>query len=76
MAWRGTARQSGARKKKKVARGSGVRGQQAAVTALQWRSQDEQAQHGHTQCVRNTHLLGNLGHAYIRMKLTIVHANN
>ena len=34
----------------------------------QWRSQDEQvtwAQHGHmyTQCVRNTHLLWDLGHA-------------
>ena len=32
----------------------------------QWRSQDEQvtlAQHGHTQCVRNMHLLGDLGHA-------------
>ena len=32
----------------------------------QWRSQDEQftwAQHGHTQCVCNTHLLGDLGHA-------------
>ena len=29
-------------------------------------SQDEQvtwAQHGHTQCVHNTHLLGDLGHA-------------
>ena len=32
----------------------------------QWRSQDEQvtwAQHGHIQCVHNTHLLGELGHA-------------
>ena len=33
---------------------------------MQWRSQDEQvtcmAQHGHTQCMRNMHLLGDLGH--------------
>ena len=32
----------------------------------QWRSQDEQvtwAHHGHTQCVCNTYLLGDLGHA-------------
>ena len=32
----------------------------------EWRSQDEPvtwAQHGHTQFVRNTHLLGDLGHA-------------
>ena len=31
----------------------------------QWHSQDEQvmwAQHGHTQCVRNSHLPGDLGH--------------
>ena len=31
----------------------------------QWHSQDVQvpwAQHGHTQCVRNTHLVENLGH--------------
>ena len=33
---------------------------------MQWCSQDEQvtcmAQHGHTHCMRNTHLLGDLGH--------------
>ena len=32
----------------------------------QWRSQNEQVawtQHGHTQCVHDMHLLGNLGHA-------------
>ena len=37
----------------------------AVRIAQQWRSQDEQvtwAQHGHTQCVRNMHLLGHLGH--------------
>ena len=33
---------------------------------VQWRSQDWQvtwAQHGHIQCARNTHLLGELGDA-------------
>ena len=37
-----------------------------ATSVLQWRSQNEQvtsAHHGHTQCVRNTHSLGDLGHA-------------
>ena len=39
---------------------------QFLTTYSQRRSQDEQvmwAQHGHTQCVRNMHLLGDLGHA-------------
>ena len=34
-------------------------------TCHQWHSQDEQvmwAHHGHTQCVRNTHLLEDMGH--------------
>ena len=41
---------------------------------MQWRSQDEQvmwAQHGHTQHVCNTHLLGNLGHT---PALKIIHS--
>ena len=29
----------------------------------QWCTQDEQVTHGHIQCMRNTHLLGELGHA-------------
>ena len=36
------------------------------VIVAQWCSQDEQvtwAQHGHIQCVHNTHLLEELGHA-------------
>ena len=35
-------------------------------SSTHWRTQDEQvtwAQHGHIQCTRNTHLLGELGHA-------------
>ena len=40
--------------------------QRSSSFMVQWRSQDEQvtwAQRGHTQCVRNMHLLGNLGRA-------------
>ena len=36
---------------------------------IQWRSQDEQVtriQHGHIHCMRNTHLLGELGHVPTR----------
>ena len=43
----------------------------------QWRSQDEQvtwAQHGYTQYVRNTHLLGDLGHAPAMKNFKIIHS--
>ena len=43
----------------------------------QWRSQDEQvtwAQHGHTQRVRNTHLLGDLGHTPAMKIFYIIHS--
>ena len=32
------------------------------------------AQHGHTQCVRNMHLLGDLGHAPATKNFKIIHS--
>ena len=49
----------------------------SAGLPLQWRSQDEQvtwAQHGHTQRVRNTHLLGDLGHTPAMKIFSIIHS--
>ena len=44
----------------------------------QLHSQDEQviwAQHGHAQCVRNMHLLGDLGHTTLTIKkFSIIHS--
>ena len=34
------------------------------------------AQHGHTQCVRNTHLLGDLGHAPAMKNFKIIHSES
>ena len=47
---------------------------QFLITYSQWCSQDEQVtwvQHGHTQCMRNMHLQGNLGHAPASKNLTL-----
>ena len=49
----------------------------ATFTSMQWRSQDEQvtwAQRGHTPCVRNTHLLGDLGRAPPMKNFKIIHS--
>ena len=44
---------------------------------MQWCSQDEQvtwAQHGHTQRVHSTHLLGDLGHTPAMKIFQIIHS--
>ena len=46
-------------------------------TLFQWSSQDEQVtwpQHGHIQCVGNTHLLGDLGHTPTMNFQKIIHS--